>query len=162
MTKWWLAFALAVGCVSCGSDQSNEAMTVASVSAEPTVEARPVIVGATPVVVVRAGASRVEVAATRWSRESPSIHADGTRPARPVDVGPSAEIEAEFAWPEIVFEASLTPVDGGTVFTKTMSKVDATTFRLGSIGRTGTFDVAFFGQSPTGIVEVWVRWHATA
>jgi hypothetical protein len=112
-----------------------------------------------PVVVVRAGASRVEVAATRWSGKN--FAADGTRPARPVEVGPSAEIVVEFARPEIVFVASLKPVDSGPIFDRTMTKVDATTFRLESNGRAGLFDVALFGQSPTGIVEVWVRWNAT-
>jgi hypothetical protein len=152
MTKWWLAFVLAVACAGCGGDQSSEQLTVPSASAEPTV-------GAAPVVVVRTGASRVEVVATRWSGER--FAADGTRPARPVEVGPSAEIVVEFAKPEMVFVASLKSTDGGATFDRTMSKVDATTFHLDSIGRAGVFDVALFGQGPTDVVEVWVRWNAT-
>jgi hypothetical protein len=79
-----------------------------------------------------------------------------------MEVGPSTELVVEYAWPEMVFEAGLKPIDGGPILQRTMSKVDATTFRLDSIGHADVFDVSLFGQSPTGVVEVWVRWNATS
>jgi hypothetical protein len=158
MAKWWLKLAVVVGCAACGSGLSS-APSTGTQPADPIAGTRPVIVGAAPVVVVRAGTSHVEVAATRWS--GVYFEADGTRPTRPVELGPSAEIIVEFAKPDIAFEASLQPVDGGQRFATPLTKVDATTFRLDANGHAGVFDVALFGQSPTGVVEVWVRWHAT-
>jgi hypothetical protein len=157
MTKWLLflamAIAMAIASAGCMSDGSTTASSVSAVPIEPALETQ-------PVVVLRAGASRAEVGATRWSGRR--FSADGTRPSQPVLVGPSAEIIIEFARPDVSFEASLTPVEGGAVLTRTLSKIDASTFRLDSIGHVGLFDVAFFGRSPTGIVEIWVRWIATA
>jgi len=155
--NWVVGAVVAVVCVGCGSGVARELTPTPS-----TANVRGAYVA--PVLIVRAGSSRVEVAPTRWSEFTAkrSFSADGTRPVHPVDVGPGAEVLIEFDEPGWTFVANLQSVEGGSVFTRQLRSVDHTGYRLDPIGRAGVFDVSFFGQGSTGAVEIWVRWTATA